>query len=60
MFGYLKHHLRAKIYFDLQQMNIEGIEFVYENKWKDIYPDAKEAIGEGVPVAKTLEVKITV
>ena len=60
MFGYLKHHLRAKMYFDLQQMNTEGIEFVYDNEWKDIYPDAKEAIGEGVPDANTPEVKITV
>ena len=34
-------------------MNREGIEFIYDNEWKDIYPDAKETIGEGVPDIKT-------
>ena len=32
MFVYLKHHLQAKIHFYPQQINTEGIYFIYNSK----------------------------
>ena len=60
MFRYLKHHLRTKIKFDPQQINMERINYIYDNKWQDIHLDSKEATVEKVPEANNPEVKITV
>ena len=59
IFGYRKQHLNAKIHFDPQQINIEGIDFIYDDKWQDMYPDTKEVIGEKILEVKTAEVKTT-
>ena len=43
VFGFLKHHMWDKLFFDSTQMSHEEINFK-EKDWTECYPDAEEYI----------------
>ena len=48
LFGYLKHHVKGKIWMDPDDPCLDGIIFNKQN-WKDLYPDAEEATDPDAP-----------
>jgi hypothetical protein len=60
MFGYLKHHPKARLVFDPTDPNLDGLDFLH-NDWIELYPDAKEAIPDDAPKCHDKrELKLTV
>ena len=59
LFGYLKHHAKARLEFDPSDPNLEGLEF-QDNDWTRLYPDAEEDLPDNAPTPKTRKVIITV
>ena len=58
IFGYLKHHTKHRIKFDLGEPNYSGLKFL-EHDWSDMYPNAEEDIPSDTPAPTTDPVKIT-
>ena len=59
IFGYLKHHLKARILIDLDEPNYDGVDFL-DHDWTETYPDAAEDIPDDMPKPVTRPVSITV
>ena len=59
LFGYLKHHAKYRLAFDMDPPNYEGLEFM-EHDWTLLYPQASEDLPEEVPTPVTREVTMTV
>ena len=51
LFGYLKHHLKGRIAFDMDEPNLQGLEFL-DHDWKYNYPDATEELPYDAPTPK--------
>jgi hypothetical protein len=60
VFGYLKNHLRAKIIFDTNPLDIGDAEFLDEGDWSEMYPDSKEELPPDMPNPKMKPVDITI
>ena len=58
IFGYLKHHLKGRILFDVSEPNYDGLNFI-DPDWSDYYPGACEDIPDDAPSPKVPPVKIT-
>jgi hypothetical protein len=50
IFGYLKHHEKARIKFDVTSPNYDGLEFK-DYDWSQQYPDAEEEFSPDAPEA---------
>ena len=59
VFGFLKHHQRARLYFDPTSPSYEGIDFKAED-WTECYPDAEEYVDDNLPMPKLQGLPITV
>ncbi len=58
IFGYLKHHYKHRIKFDLEEPDYLGYEFL-EHDWNENYPLACEDIPDYCPIPVTKAVYIT-
>ena len=58
MFGYLKHHYKHRIKFDLGDPNYYGTKFL-DHDWDNNYPEAEEDIPTNTPKAVTRPIYIT-
>ena len=59
IFGYLKHHSKHRIAFDIDKPNYEGLQF-YDYDWTTTYRGVVEDIPEDAPPPVTKEVQMTV
>ena len=58
VFGYLKHHPKYRIEFNVDLPHYDGLKFLTHD-WKTNYPDAVDDIPPDMPASKTDEVYIT-
>ena len=58
LFGYLKHHSKGKILYDINEPFYADMEFA-DHEWDELYPDAQEEKDPEDPVPKGKRVIIT-
>ena len=58
IFSYLKHHSRSSLVFDCSEPDFRTSTFT-DFDWKDVYPDAKEAIPTNMPEPRGREVTMS-
>ena len=59
IFGYLKHHSKHRISFNINELNLNQLEFV-DYKWDRTYKEAQEDIPKNAPVPTTNNVQMVV
>ena len=58
VFGYLKHHMKRHIVYDVSKLDHSNVVLPKQN-WKELYPDAKEELLTDMPEPKGEPVTIT-
>lgn len=58
-FGYLKHHTKARIKYDVEEPNLDGLNFV-EHNWSEQHPDATGEVLDEMPEPMTLDPEVVI